>query len=283
MRIGEYSVIRKTEKGYLVSRDGMLYRLVRCPQAMTQERADAMTAALERIVCPGSNILAPTFLCSERVWYSAVPYKDGIYGGLPHDYLRCLPEDARRHMILLAVSAMEVLARGGVVHGSLSPDCFGMMVTGSGVLCLVLEDLRKAGFGSREPLEPDRRSSYAAPELHKGGAPTAASDVFSLGLCLHSWLAGELPRCKDSGSDALTKDDVLLSAAVPQWARGVVSDMLHPDAASRPTAAEAFARLAKGDETIDVPVYICESDTEEDADICNLMLEEDPRLVERYG
>lgn len=282
MRIGEYVVVSSTRTGYLACRNGMLYRVSRCSLDMTQPRAEAVMAALGKAVQPGSNVLVPDLVEEDDAWYAAVPFRPEVFQGLPRAYLRCLPEDARRHMILLAVAAMDVLAREGVVHGSLTPDCFRITVTDSGVLCIVLEDLRNVGCGRFEPLEIDAESSYAAPEVRRGGKPTAASDAFSLALCLHEWLAGELPRCRGNGPD-LTKDSVWLSAAVPVWARGVLADLLNANAASRPELSEALARLAKGDEAATVAIYSCDSDAEEDADIRTLLLEEDPKLARRYA
>ena len=282
MRIGDYVVVSSTRTGYLACRGGLLYRLTRCSLDMTQPRAEAVMSALGKAVKPGSNVLVPDIVEEDDAWYAAVPFRPEVFQGLPRAYLRCLPEAARRHMILLAVSAMDTLARDGIVHGSLDPDCFRITVTESGMLGVVLEDLRHVGCGRLEPLESDTESSYAAPEVRRGGKPTTASDAFSLALCLHEWLAGELPRCRGNGPD-LTKDSVWLSAAVPVWARGVMADLLNANAASRPTLTEALTRLAKGDEAATVAIYSCESDPEEDADIRTLLLEEDPKLARRYA
>ena len=182
MKIGDYDLIRTDRSDLLGAREGRLYHLLPCNGAMTADHAAALTQALDKAILPGSNTLIPAFFEADTGWHCAVPYQEEVFRGLPAAYLRHLPEQARMHLTLLAVSALEALHRGGMVHGSLTADCFRLTVAPGGILCPVLTDLRHAGTKTHPPLCPDRTSPYAAPEVRLGKPPTAASDVFALAL-----------------------------------------------------------------------------------------------------
>lgn len=283
MRIGEYDLVHMDGNDFLCVREGRLYRLMRCPEAMTADRADALTQALRKAILSGANTMIPNFFEADTGWHCAVPYQEEVFRGLPRTYLCSLPEKARLHLALLAVSALEALHRGGMVHGSLTADCFRLTVSPGGVLCPVLEDLRPIGTKGHPPLRPDRHSPYTAPEIFSGKTPTSASDVFSLGLCLHLWFAGELPRYRSPNTLAPSRDTVLLCDAIPTGIRSVLASMLDAVPASRPALSDVFTRLRSGAGTSTDPTYPgSELPEEERAGFRRLLLMEHPLLMSRY-
>lgn len=284
MRIGEYTLVSRCEGHLLGTRDGRLYRLQPCPEELNDHRAAAIARALGECVLPDTNILLPDFFEADTGWFTAVPYREDVFLGLPPAYLRCLPDKARRHMLLLAASALEVLSRGHVVHGSLNPDCFRLTVSEVGVLCLVLEDLRPAGTAAYPPIRPDRSSPFASPEARIGKPPTTASDMFALGLCMHFWLTGELPRNRQELPAAPTRKVVWISDAVPVWARSVLLSMLEANPAARPKPQDVLKRLREGTEACTDDLYASSELPAEDlAEMRQLLLQEHPLLLDRYA
>lgn len=283
MKIGNYDLIRTDGSDALGALDGRLFRLQRCDDGMTADRADAIAQALSKAILPGSNTVIPAFFEADTGWYCAVPWQEEVFRGLPLTYLQHLPEKARMHLALLAVSALETLHQGGVVHGSLTADCFRLTVAPGGVLCTVLEDLRHAGTKAYPPMNPDRSSPYASPEARIGKAPTAASDVFALGLCLHLWFAGELPRCRNANQITLSRNTVWLCDAIPMGIRSVIASMLEASPADRPALSEVFKRLRSGTGSCSDPTYpASELPDEERDELRRLMLLEHPLLTDRY-
>lgn len=92
--------------------------------------------------------------------------------------------------------------------------------------------------------------AYAAPELHAGGEPGGAADVYALGCVLHEVLVGAPPFI---GSVAEVQNGHLYvpvpqlrghHPALPAMLDELVLQMLQKDPAARPSAAEVGARLA---------------------------------------
>ena len=72
---------------------------------------------------------------------------------------------------------------------------------------------------------------YMAPELGRGGQPSKASDVYSLGATVFHLLTGVHPR------DAKTLDPWAYRRDVPAELRNLVLQMCHPAPSKRPAAA----------------------------------------------
>jgi non-specific serine/threonine protein kinase len=89
--------------------------------------------------------------------------------------------------------------------------------------------------------------AYLPPEVARGGAPTPAGDVFSLGATLYTAVEGQPPYGIDPDAESL-----VIKAArgqiIPPTRSGVLTDvllhMLEPNPARRPTMAQARDELA---------------------------------------
>ncbi|MFC7447722.1 serine/threonine-protein kinase [Rhodococcus daqingensis] len=94
--------------------------------------------------------------------------------------------------------------------------------------------------------------AYFAPEVARGGDPTEASDVFSLGATLYTATEGQPPFGIDEDSIALLHRVARAEIMRPVKSAEITDALLHmlePDPARRPTMAEArdlLASLAAG-------------------------------------
>ncbi|MDI6104795.1 protein kinase [Actinoplanes sp. NEAU-A12] len=120
----------------------------------------------------------------------------------------------------------------GVVHLDLKPENVlvernsrppRIKITDFGVGALVLEAGHRGTIGGTP--------GYVAPELRAGGSPTAAADVFSLGVVVTEMITGARPEGAD-GADGL-----------PDQLRTLVVQCLAEDPRDRPTARTLAARL----------------------------------------
>jgi serine/threonine protein kinase len=98
---------------------------------------------------------------------------------------------------------------------------------------------------------------YFAPEVARGGPPTPAADMFSLGATLYISVEGEPPFGTET--NALTKMHMVAAGKVRPPTRaghltGVLSRLLDPDPARRPTAHEARELLLDAEQGVAHPV-----------------------------
>ena len=125
-----------------------------------------------------------------------------------------------------------------IVHGDLKPDnVVAERVSLPPSLRVV--DFGEAGGEGGTP-------AYAAPERFQGGAGTAASDVYSLGLIIWELLHGALPYADLPSAEAMAQRATQppVPTVGPPWLMDLVRRMLLPDPESRPPAAAVADELA---------------------------------------
>lgn len=139
--------------------------------------------------------------------------------------------------------------RAGILHRDLKPD--NVLMTLNGIPKIGDFGLAKRlEHGRRERLLPAGTPHYMAPELFEGHQPTAATDVYSLGVCLYQMLVGRVPF-RESGMNALISAATtapitplrMLRPDIPLDIAEVVHQMLEKSPANRPQSGVEAAQL----------------------------------------
>lgn len=119
-----------------------------------------------------------------------------------------LPPAVALQLVIHLLEVVQQAHRAGVVHGALTPGNVLLTEDGKGVIsdfgALTALDAApelEAAFGARG------RSSYRAPELTKGEAPSVASDLYSLGAITYELLT--LREAATHAKQLSTRNEVL--------------------------------------------------------------------------
>jgi Protein kinase domain/Type II secretion system (T2SS), protein E, N-terminal domain len=153
-------------------------------------------------------------------------------------------------LVALAAKQLAQLHESKIIHGDLNPS--GLFVSRSGALLFANAGVAAALSASQssvQPLAAPARSeeSYLSPEqlVHH---PTAASDVFLLGLLLYEFCSGQMLFQNDALVQCQRFTGVNRNGLpkIPEpWISLIVS-MLSPDERDRPTAQEVAFIANKG-------------------------------------
>jgi tetratricopeptide (TPR) repeat protein len=146
---------------------------------------------------------------------------------------------------LRLADALGMLHDAGVIHGDLKPD--NVMLPGGELASAKLIDLGLARSRSAAGAGlPGGTVAYAAPEVLLRRSPTAASDLFSLGVLLWEALAGELPFSGGTALLAASVEPGALQARAPEVPGGLaelLGELLARAPEARPSAAQVRERL----------------------------------------
>lgn len=150
-----------------------------------------------------------------------------------------LPDDVARDVVRDAFGALADVHQLGVLHRALHPSRIWL----GRQLRVMFSDFHFARISKAQTIalwveDGDRSDDYRAPEaVNSLTLATAASDVFSLALCLVSWLSGE---------DAADLTEARIAEEIAGWAWAApLRESLERDPAVRPTAAEVVQRLSE--------------------------------------
>lgn len=146
-----------------------------------------------------------------------------------------LPELEAKRVALELCRGLYAAHRNGVIHGDLKTNNIMLARTPDGATRAVITDFGLARHG--EPGGPAVQSGmrggaplFMAPEVRQGGRPTAASDVYALGVVMYLIVTGRPPREGRGGAKV-----------PPKW-RAVIARALDPDPARRYRSADEVAR-----------------------------------------
>jgi serine/threonine-protein kinase len=140
----------------------------------------------------------------------------------------------------------------GVVHRDVKPA--NLLLTSEGEVKLTDFGLAQSPAGTPIDLEDGGgvvfgTVRYMAPEVVAGGRPTAASDLYSLGVVAYRCLAGRSPFAgvdtRTIAAAHLHQPVPPLPADVPAGVRQLVDELLAKDPGDRPPSAAAVARRAR--------------------------------------
>jgi serine/threonine protein kinase len=163
-----------------------------------------------------------------------------------------LPPEQLLPLALNVAGALHYMEQAGFVHLDVKPDNVVMGVPPRLIDLSIARSLERAAK-TRGPLGTD---GYMAPEqcVRDAGDPIGPpADVWGLGATLHHSISGErpFPRPKEARRDPdpdvrfpqLHSPPVPLPDHVAPDVAELIEDMLEPDPADRPTAAEVAERL----------------------------------------
>ncbi|MDF1604425.1 serine/threonine-protein kinase [Nocardioides sp. YIM 152315] len=188
------------------------------------------------------HVLTPTGWAADD--HRVVLGMDLVRGGSVDELLRetgPLPTSYAAVLLDQLLQALAAVHAAGVVHRDVKPANLLLEPTGDGPPYLRLGD-----FGVAVPVEDVRLTrgpavvgtdGYLAPEQQDRSVPDPAQDVYAAGVVATQLLTGRPPR---AGRPLLVPEGPL---------RPLVTALLDPDPALRPSAAAALERLRR----VDVP------------------------------
>lgn len=166
-----------------------------------------------------------------------------------------LPMEDRLVICRAAAHALMQLHQAGIVHSDIKYSNILLQKTVTGKLTAKLIDFDASFFEDTPPEEEEELNfdqSYLAPEgcLFLLGEPaelTCKMDVFSMGLLMHEYLTGEMPRFNDAYSFAheavLDGQNLELDPSLPAWILTILGRMLLCEPEMRCTMEEVCRNL----------------------------------------
>ncbi|MCU4185281.1 protein kinase [Acidiferrimicrobium sp. IK] len=160
--------------------------------------------------------------------------------------------------LLGAARALSDLHAQGVLHANLRPGNLlrseqGVIVEGMAVAGLQGIDARP---GEVEKGAGDREAALAhlPPEVLEGRPWSAAGDIWALGSCLHTLLAGRAPWAREAGEGrealllamATGRSPGAVPAGAPRWLSALIEECLAAEETARPSA-DAAVRVAEAE------------------------------------
>lgn len=244
MNIGPYEIQRQVRlpgaTASCATRDEARYVLWNYDSPVDSHRQSTLKNAYSGLI-EGANITVPRWHKEKGTLYAVEKCRDEELLELPLTAVSQLSPGHQRRLLLSAVSAVATLERHGLVHGNLNREAFRICRSQDNSLSFQLVGLGAAGMaGGFEPLRIGN-GDYAAPETSAARAVSSAEDVFSLGVCFHVWLTGNLPVL----GKATERQFMLVSDRVPKALVPIVGTMLSPKPEQRPSAT-ALQKILEG-------------------------------------
>ncbi|MGI5213916.1 protein kinase domain-containing protein [Plantactinospora sp. CA-290183] len=156
-----------------------------------------------------------------------------------------LPPAVAADVAAQVAAALGYLHGRGIVHGDVKPGNLIVPADGGPVR---LVDFGAARWAGPEPWWPATQATpeYVAPEVVAGATPSAASDVYALGIVLFELLCGRSPYRGGSPEQVLGRHlgcQPVPPPGLPAVVWPFLDDCLAADPARRPGAERAAARL----------------------------------------
>lgn len=233
--------------------------------------------ALRPIAGSGGNIVIPVDDFIEDHHY--VEAAELVEGVVDDDELEgvisSLSLDVKRLLMLTAAGALDTIHKRGVIHSDLKLQNVLLARNSAGNYVAKIIDFDSSYFTDCLPDEIVGTIDYYSPELGQyvdaedereelGKTLTSQSDIFSLGLIFHIYLAGEMPEAKSLTERLQKRKDkgkpiycwtilnngceLVLSDKIKSLKYiSLIQDMLNIDPVKRPTATQVLQRLKAPD------------------------------------
>ena len=238
-----------------------------------------INTTLRAIAGAGGNIIIP---CEEFVddnhYMEASEFVEGVVGEEEIEgVLTSLSNDVKKLLMLTAAGALSSVHSKGIVHSDLKLTNVLLVRNSSGNYVAKLIDFDSSYFLDDKPAEDIIGDiNFYSPELgtysdaedereELSKTLTEKSDIFSLGLIFHFYLAGALPQAKNLSErlqkrkekgkaiycwTVLNNDcELAMSDRITSLKYlTLIQDMLNKEPEKRPTAAQVLQRLKAPDE-----------------------------------
>jgi serine/threonine protein kinase len=253
-RVGNYIIERRLGAGgqadVFLARDVVLRRLVALKVLHKTSGSNANIRGLDeaRLIATldHTNIVRVHHVeLSEGVWYMAMEYVDG--GNMELRVHRTGPVEPVRALksIQVIADALQHAHKIGVIHRDVKPQ--NLLETRAGILKLA--DFGLAGL-RQDSLDNTAKAvrlvgtpQYTAPEVWRGEAATARSDIYSLGATLYFMIVGQPPfggkTVRDLRSAHLTQP-LPIPPDMAQPLASVLQRSMAKNPNERPVSAKAF-------------------------------------------
>ena len=244
MKIGDYETLPgkfvSSETPFLATKGIRVYLLRRCPEEVRGRRLRRITRAMRKAFNEESSVITPDIFRDKKVYYSAERIGRLCLEDLPAGFVYAMESGQKRRIVLSALSALAVLERNGIVHGNIDRHVFHMDVSRDGGVFMRMGGLERCGIvGKFPPVFCGDRVGMAPEATNPEVEITSAADVFSMGICMHYWLSGELPV----HSVVSEYQHYLISDRIPEKIVPVIGMMLAPEPLMRPTASAVIWML----------------------------------------
>ena len=204
----------------------------------------------------GNNILVQDFFRSGSKYY--IVTDKVIADGTDPAIISKLSREKKETLIRSILYSIAKLHDVGIVHADIKPDNILLKKTNGGFYTAKIIDFDSGFLVYKTPSEVQGDFVYLAPEVYLKMNDEEVElneklDIFALGILLHQYWTGELPKI---GADyryafeaVLDGSEIQLNNAIPLEFRKTISGMLSADPASRPGAREVLQVFRARDET----------------------------------
>ena len=271
--IKKYTDIRNPVKGPDIS-DEIYEKRLNTFNELVALRSD-INKALRKVSGPGGNIVAPVEeFVYDNHYYEVTDYIDGVFEN--PDEVAALPYEDRVLLLKTAAAALSTVHNVcKIIHCDIKSGNLMAARNREGYVIGKLIDFDNSIFTDRPlPKELGGDQNYMSPELmaymSSEGDPeigkklSVKTDIFSLGIVFHYYLAGKLPEYADVTAPRLAEriakgKRVCPCQVVASGGRLVISDkiadplfrdlveaMTRNEPEDRPTAQEVLAQLRGG-------------------------------------
>lgn len=196
----------------------------------------------------GNNILVHDFFLSGSKYYIVT---DRVYSSETEpSIIAALSREKKETFIRALLYSVARFHDVGIVHSDLKPDNILLKETVDGYYTPKIIDFDAGFLLSKGPVEIQGDAVYFAPEsfLKLRGQDISLStkiDVFALGILIHQYWTGELPKIGKEYSSVyeavLDRSEVQLSNTIPTKLRDNISRMLSLDPDDRPSTDEVLS------------------------------------------
>ncbi|MGV0816095.1 protein kinase [Mycolicibacterium boenickei] len=163
-----------------------------------------------------------------------------------------LPLDTVLRLGIKVAGALDAAHRVGIVHRDVKPSNILLSEYGEPALCDFGVAVVSDGLGATSGAFGGT-PSYAAPEVIEGEAPTAASDVYSLGATLFSALLGHPPHQRRTDEQLVSQlyrivsgsTEAIRESGLPDDIAAAIGAAMALDPGDRPTAQEFGEHLRR--------------------------------------